>query len=177
MSALETAARPLLSEAILHGSAFSLERNDAVTIARWLFKFAVIGDGMRGPRQPELYSRDERHLFARTLALPPGTFAWMARVPPGGGFFRGMYGESDPEFAHIFKLNAFTFVLNSLLFQIVTVRGRRTEDFDLCRTGAWDLVSTRFWPATDESAEWPPGAFIDDPKAIPASSTGGRTPG
>jgi hypothetical protein len=172
LSRLEARAKLAFSEMIQKPVEFSLLPSGAVLLAAFAFKSAIIATCMNKSREA-FFTPAARLRFKNSLEIPPGVQMWLARFSGGaassGLFIGNVLGANAPKDNHLhgLELYSFTYVAGRLVLQVlapkwenILKRGRPLPM--LVPSGAWDSVSTRFWPNQGLPISWPPEKYLGD---------------
>lgn len=164
MSKLESAAAPLLSDAIVYGAPVTLSAAQQHSVAMWAVKTAMVLEAYRR-RRPFRYIPEWHARWMSSERDPPAhTTVWMfARLPdfrpegiPDFVFMRS-FGIVDKEPPQSSKAYISTFAVGHVGFQVFGANGRLDQvPLGLQPTPFLQERTIRLWPNPAASVRWPP---------------------
>lgn len=117
-------AKPCIEQMILSDAPVHLTTTCIVSISKFAFMKAVIGDHLSQER-PRFFSMAVRGQFRRRLSLPPNMQVWLGCIgalDPHNATFRMQYGYTHPHVKPRAEMYTFTWGVGRLAIQLASLK-------------------------------------------------------
>ncbi len=140
-------AKPAMTELIHLKPGTVLDKARAQSLAIFAFKTAVVFDHVSRNRPP-FFSREVRHRFRETLAIPTTTVAmWMAAsIAPRNGEVLTCYTKGNLTPKSDIETYVCTYAIGRLVFQVVGVVLPSKQGLKFGPAAEFESLSVPFWP-------------------------------
>jgi hypothetical protein len=167
MSALETAAKPILGP-MIQGNRVVLGIEQQNVLAMWAHKTAMVFDLITKSSGSAFYRDEDRNASMRNgLSTLSRTFVWLGQlaVPYEASTidYRMFVKITGPDLRRDAEAFCSTISVGTCVLQVLTLRG--LDDVERLRppfnSAFWSPLTVSLWPIVSSALDWPPSAVMD----------------
>lgn len=167
MSEIENTAKPVLSQLISGGKAFTLTESDIALLSVFSFKVSAVADYMNVEQRLPFYSPSIRKRFSTSLDIPNGVHMWVGRLQSSSiyGLFQTVYYHPRTGTMRGFEFYVLTYILGGMILQVGSIKRvhpmKRPTLPRFAQDPSMDKVTPQFWPSAIGSISWPLVRYLD----------------
>lgn len=169
MSALTGRVKQRFSASILDGAPFTLDTEDAVTLAAFTLLKAIVKNYVYGNDDP-FFTRETSAELRKTLAIPAEIKMWVAAYQGSSRYaFHSNFYTVDCALPPLKGMEFFcyTYIANNLVLQLLAPRWKDVGNsgkplLTFTPSPNWQPATVQFWPPSSETLLWPPEKYLGD---------------